>query len=133
MSKSYNNTIPLFGPEKKLRKLIMKIKTDSSEPGEPKETENNTLFDIYRAFATPDQVEEIRKRYAQGIGWGEMKQILFECINDHLAEPRKRYNELMEHPGDIEEVLVKGAQNARAISGPFLEKIRRAVGLVPIR
>jgi tryptophanyl-tRNA synthetase len=133
MSKSYNNTIPLFEPEKKLRKMIMKITTDSSEPGEPKKTENNTLFDIYRAFATQDQVEEIRKRYAEGIAWGEMKQILFECINDHLAEPRKRYEELMQNPGDIEEVLQKGADKARAISGPFLDTIRKAVGLVPIR
>ncbi len=132
MSKSYNNTIPLFAPEKKLRKMIMKIKTDSSEPGEPKNTANNTLFDIYRAFASENQVEEIRKRYAEGIAWGEMKQILFECINDHIAAPRERYNELMEHPERIETILQKGAEKARAISGPFLQEIRKAVGLVPI-
>ncbi len=133
MSKSYNNTIPLFGPEKQLRKMIMKIKTDSSEPGEPKTTENNTLFDIYRAFAQPEQVEEIRKRYAEGIAWGEMKQIVFECINEHLAEPRKYYHELLEHPGDIEDILTQGAAKARAISKPFLDTIRKAVGLVPIQ
>ncbi len=133
MSKSYNNTVPLFGPEKKLRKMIMKIKTDSSEPGEPKATENNTLFDIYRAFATPEQVDEIRKRYAEGIAWGEMKQVLFECINDHIKEPRKRYEDLLEHPQDIEDILQEGAEKARAISRPFLDEIRGAVGLVPIR
>ncbi|MFA6811098.1 MAG: tryptophan--tRNA ligase [Desulfoplanes sp.] len=133
MSKSYNNTIPLFAPEKKLRKIIMKIMTDSSQPGEPKEPEGNTLFDIYRAFATKKQVEEIRTRYAEGIAWGEMKQILFECINEHLQEPRKRYEELMNNPDYIEKILQEGAEKARAISRPFLQKIREAVGLLPIR
>ena len=67
MSKSYNNTIPLFAPEKQFRKLIMRIKTNSQEPGEPKEAEGNTLFEIYRAFASPEQIEDVRRQYSEGI------------------------------------------------------------------
>lgn len=89
MSKSYNNTIPLFLPEKKLRKMIMKIKTNSLEPGEPKSTEGCTLFEIYRAFATPEEAREVAARYAAGIAWGEMKQFLFEYLNDYLAPHRE--------------------------------------------
>jgi tryptophanyl-tRNA synthetase len=74
MSKSYNNTIPLFAPEKKLRKLIMKIKTNSLEPGEPKDPADSTLFDIYKAFATPEETADVARAYADGIAWGEMKQ-----------------------------------------------------------
>ena len=74
MSKSYNNTIPLFAPEKALRKLIMKIKTNSLEPGEPKATEGSTIFEIYKAFATPEETADVEKLYAEGIAWGQMKQ-----------------------------------------------------------
>ena len=129
MSKSYNNTIPLFTPEKQLRKLIMKIKTNSLEPGEPKDTNGCTLFEIFRAFASAEEVCEMKKRYEQGIAWGEMKQVLFEYLNNHLAPFRERYNELMESPGIIEDVLQKGRAKARERSIPFLEKIRKAVGL----
>lgn len=129
MSKSYNNTIPLFIPEKQLRKLIMKIKTNSLEPGEPKDPNGCTLFEIYRAFATEDEVKDMKNRYEQGISWGEMKQILFEYLNVHLSPFRDRYNELMESPEHIEEVLLKGRDKARERSVPFLEKIRKAVGI----
>ena len=132
MSKSYNNTIPLFLPEKKLRKLIMKIKTDTSPPEAPKDPETSSLFSIYRAFADDDAVAEIRDRYARGIGWGEMKQILFEAINAVLAEPRRHYEELIADPGHIEATLKKGAQRAREYSVPFLQEIRKAVGIRPI-
>ena len=129
MSKSYNNTIPLFEPEKKLRKLINKIKTNSLEPGEPKDTEGCTLFGIYQAFAHPHEVEEIRKRYAEGIGWGEMKQILFEKINDEIAPARERYEALLEAPDHIEQELQDGAEKAREISRPFIQQLREAVGI----
>jgi tryptophanyl-tRNA synthetase len=129
MSKSYNNTIPLFLPEKKLRKLIMKIKTDTSPPEAPKDPETSSLFSIYRAFADDDAVSAMRERYAQGIGWGEMKQILFETINTVLAEPRRHYEELIADPGYIEETLKKGARRAREYSVPFLAEIREAVGI----
>ncbi|WP_419663546.1 TrpS: tryptophan-tRNA synthetase [Desulfosarcina variabilis str. Montpellier] len=132
MSKSYNNTIPLFLPEKKLRKLIMKIKTDTSPPEAPKDPETSSLFAIYRAFADADAVAAMRDRYAQGIGWGEMKQILFETINAVLAEPRVRYEELIADPGHIEATLKKGARRAREHSVPYIEEIRKAVGIRPI-
>lgn len=129
MSKSYNNTIPLFTPEKQLRKLIMKIKTNSLEPGEPKDPNGCTLFEIYRAFATENEVKAMGKRYEEGIAWGEMKQTLFEYLNAHLSPFRDRYNELMEAPDHIEAVLIKGREKARERSVPFLEKIRKAVGI----
>ncbi|GAB6095324.1 tryptophan--tRNA ligase [Desulfatiferula olefinivorans] len=133
MSKSYNNTIPLFAPEKQLRKLIMKIKTNSQEPGEPKQTEGCTLFSIFQAFAEKDEIEDVKKRYAAGIGWGEMKTLLFDYLNQHIAPYRSRYEELMNDPGHIESVLQKGKLKARERSVPFLETIRKAVGITPIR
>jgi len=129
MSKSYNNTIPLFEPEKKLRKLVNKIKTNSLLPGEPKDPEDCTLFSIYQAFATPHEVLEIRKRYADGIGWGDMKQVLFEHINDHITPARERYEALLQAPEHIEEQLQEGAVKARTISVPFIRELRKAVGI----
>jgi tryptophanyl-tRNA synthetase len=129
MSKSYNNTIPLFADEKKLRKLVMKIKTNSLEPGEPKETEGSTLFEIYKAFASEQDVADIEKRYADGIAWGEMKQVLFEYINDHIKPARDEYQRLIDDPAVVEQALLKGAEKAREISVPYLEEIRYAVGI----
>jgi len=129
MSKSYDNTIPLFEPENKLKKLINKIKTNSLEPGEPKETEGCTLFSIYQSFATAKEIDEIRQRYAEGIGWGEMKRVLFEHINQQIAPARERYDVLMEKPDHIEEQLQEGAKKARAISVPFIQELRQAVGI----
>ena len=132
MSKSYNNTIPLFEPEKKFRKLIMKIKTNSLEPGEPKDTEGSTLFEIYQAFATESEVDDMRRKFAEGIGWGHCKQGLFEYLNEHLKDARHEYNRLIDDPGYVEGVLKKGAERAREISVPFMEKIRHAVGIRPL-
>ncbi len=132
MSKSYGNTIPLFEPEKSLRKLIMRIKTNSLPPEAPKDPETCTLFQIYHAFAPVEESAALRERYAQGIGWGEMKQILFERLNAELSEPRQRYYELLEQPGYIEQVLKKGAARAREHSIPFLQELRRAVGIRPL-
>jgi tryptophanyl-tRNA synthetase len=132
MSKSYDNTIPLFVPEKKLRKLIMKIKTNSQPPEEPKNPVGCTLFEIYQAFADESEVQAMQKRYAAGIGWGEMKQTLFECLNDQLSEPRQKYNDLIADPGYIETVLKEGAEKARAQSIPFLSEIRKKIGVQAI-
>lgn len=129
MSKSYGNTIPLFETEKKLRKGIMKIKTNSLEPGEPKDTEGNTVFEIYKAFANEEQVVGFAQAYQDGIGWGDAKQQLFELINAQLSEPRERYHDLMARPDDVEVILQEGAKKARAISVPYLEQIREAVGI----
>lgn len=132
MSKSYDNTIPLFAPSKRLRKLIMRIKTNSQEPGEPKDPDESALFAIYRAFATPEETAEMRTRYAEGIGWGEMKQCLFEYIDAHLAEARAEYERLIATPSLVERILQQGAEKARAVSAPFLAEIRRAVGVRPL-
>ncbi|GMR17258.1 MAG: hypothetical protein BMS9Abin32_330 [Gammaproteobacteria bacterium] len=129
MSKSYDNTIPLFADQKRLRKLIMKIKTNSLEPGEAKDTAGSTLFDIYKAFAGEEEVREIAKRYADGIAWGEMKQLLFEYIDAQLGPARDEYQRLLDDPAIVEQELQKGAARAREISVPYLEEIRRAVGI----
>jgi tryptophanyl-tRNA synthetase len=129
MSKSYDNTIPLFADEKRLRKLIMKIKTNSLEPGEPKDTEGSTLFEIYRAFATEAETADVARRYAEGIAWGEMKQTLFEYINDHIKPMRDEYNRLIDDPAEVEAELKRGADRAREISVPYLDEIRYAVGI----
>ena len=129
MSKSYDNTIPLFVPEKKLLKLVRKIKTNSLEPGEPKNPDTCTLFQIYSAFATPEETRAMRARYLEGIGWGDAKNELFEYLNAYLREPRERYQALMEDPGHIESVLQKGAERARAEAAPLMDKLRHAVGL----
>jgi tryptophanyl-tRNA synthetase len=129
MSKSYNNTIPLFSPEKKLRKLIMKIKTNSLEPGEPKDTADSTLFDIYRAFATPSETTSIARRYAEGIAWGEMKQLLFEYLNEHIKPAREEYERLLADPAVVEDELQKGAERAREIAVPTMQRIRDAIGI----
>lgn len=130
MSKSYGNTIPLFEPAKKLRKAIMKIKTNSQEPGEPKDPEGNTVFEIYRAFASDAQCEAFRQAYADGIAWGEAKQQLFELVDGVLTEPRERYEELMANPDRIDAVLARGAEKAREHSRPYLQQLRQAVGVV---
>lgn len=132
MSKSYNNTIPLFVPEKKLRKLIMKIKTNCLEPGEPKDPDNCTLFEIWSAFATPDEITAKRRQYEEGAGWGQLKQELFEYLNDHLGSPRVRYEELMQDPDYIEQELRKGADKARNEASTRLMKVRQAVGIRPL-
>lgn len=129
MSKSYNNTIPLFETEKKLRQLIMKIQTNSQEPGEPKETADSTLYHLYKAFASADEVAVIEARYAEGIAWGEMKQVLFEKVNTEIAPMREKYEQLMARPDYIEAVLHAGAERIRPISKALLKAVRQAVGI----
>jgi tryptophanyl-tRNA synthetase len=129
MSKSYNNTIPLFAPEKPFRKLIMKIKTNSLEPGEPKDTKGSTVFDIYKAFATPEETAEVEKLYAEGIAWGQMKQRLFEYINDHIKPARDEYERLIADPAIVEAELKKGADRAREVAVPYMAEIREAIGI----
>ncbi len=129
MSKSYNNTIPMWLPEKKLRKSIMKIVTNSLEPGEPKETEDSALYAIYAAFASAQQRAEMKAAFADGIAWGEAKQKTFELINGELASARERYQDLIGKPAGIENTLQAGAEKARARAAPFLDRIRHAIGI----
>jgi tryptophanyl-tRNA synthetase len=129
MSKSYNNAIPLWLPEKQLRKAIMKIVTNSLEPGEAKDPDDSALFTIYCAFADSDRREAMRQAYLDGIAWGEAKQQTFELINDELLQARERYEALMADPARIEEVLREGAGKARDFATPFLGEIKDAIGL----
>ena len=129
MSKSYDNTIPLFVPRAQLQKLISGIVTDSRAPGEPKDTEGSALFQIYQAFADNEETEALRKAYADGIGWGDAKQILFERIDREIAPLRAHYEELINNPAQIEKILRAGAEKARALSRPFMAELRHAVGL----
>jgi tryptophanyl-tRNA synthetase len=129
MSKSYDNTIPLFAPREQLKKLVMGLLTDSRAPGEPKDTEGSALFQIYQAFATPDETEAMRQAYASGIGWGEAKQQLFERLDAEIAPMRAAYEHYMTHPDEVEAILLAGGAKARAIATPFTHKLRHAVGL----
>jgi tryptophanyl-tRNA synthetase len=129
MSKSYNNTIPLWLPQKQLRKAIMKIVTNSLEPGEPKDPEGSALYSIYGAFATAGQRQAMKQAFAEGIAWGEAKQQTFELIDGELAEARERYVELVSRPDRIEEILQAGAVKARAYASPFMARLRSAVGI----
>jgi tryptophanyl-tRNA synthetase len=129
MSKSYNNTIPLWLSEKRLRKAIMKIVTNSLEPGEPKDPDDSALFAVYAAFADARQREQMRQAYRDGIAWGEAKQRTFELINDELMPGRERYEALLAEPSLIEETLADGARRAREWAAPFLARIREAVGI----
>lgn len=127
MSKSYDNHIPLFTESKKLRKMIMKIVTDSTPPEAPKDPKNSVLFDLYKEFATPEQTAELAQLYARGIGWGEVKQKLFEVVEEHFKKPCEIYNDLMNNPEKIEQILRAGAVKARELAGPLMAKVRAAV------
>lgn len=129
MSKSYDNTIPLWLPEKKLRKAIMKIKTNSQEPGESKDPDSAAVYSVYAAFASPAQREAMRQAFADGIAWGEVKQQLFELINAELEAPRERYEALINDPNKVERELVTGAERARELSRPLIANLREAVGI----
>ena len=133
MSKSYDNVIPLFAPPEQLRKQIMGIVTDSKAPGEPKQTEGSALFQIYQAFATPEETAALAQAYADGIAWGDAKQLLFERIDREIAPMRATYNELMAHPEKVEAMLQAGAVKARAVATPFTARVRHAVGLRPLQ
>jgi tryptophanyl-tRNA synthetase len=133
MSKSYDNTIPLWLPAKELRKAILGIVTNSQAPGEPKDPEGSNIFSIYRAFASADETAAMRQAYADGIGWGDAKQKLFERLDAELAPMRERYEALIAKPSDIEDALLAGAKRARELSQPFLARLRAAVGLRSLR
>lgn len=129
MSKSYDNTIPLFAPRAELKKLIAGIVTDSRLPGEPKDIEGSALYQIYQAFANDEETKAMQDAYKNGIGWGEAKQMLFERIDQEVAPMRETYESLMSNPAKIEAILLKGADKARQIGTPFMQSLRQAVGL----
>jgi len=130
MSKSYDNTIPLFeGGPKALKDAVARIVTDSRLPGEPKEPEGSALVTIFDAFADAAGREAFRADLRAGLAWGEAKQRLVDLIETHVGPMRERYAQLMARPQDIEEVLHDGARKARAVAAPLLAELRQAVGL----
>lgn len=129
MSKSYDNTIPLFASRTQLQKLIAGIVTDSRGPGEAKTCEGSALFQIYQAFASPAETAALRATFAQGISWADAKQEVFERLDRELAPLRDNYRSLMRDPSQIEAILQAGAARARAIATPFMAQLRHAVGL----
>jgi len=133
MSKSYDNTIPLFAPRAQLKKLISSIVTDSRAPGEAKSVEGSALFQIYQAFASADETRALQQAYLDGIAWGDAKQIVFERIDREIAPMRAAYEALINDPAKIEAILHAGAAKARAIATPFMAQLRHAVGLRDLR
>jgi tryptophanyl-tRNA synthetase len=129
MSKSYDNVIGLFAPREQVRKSIFSIVTDSRTPGEPKPVEGSALFQIYQAFASAPETEQLRKAYAEGISWADAKQLLFERIDREIAPMRERYEHFVNHPAELEEILQAGAAKARGRATPFMRELRQAVGL----
>ena len=129
MSKSYDNTIPLFAGKSELKKLIAGIVTDSRLPGEPKDPDNSHLFTLYQAFSSAEQSASFRQALIDGLSWGEAKQALLETIDAEVAPMREKYEALMAKPELIEQQLQNGAEKARAIAAPLMKDLRYAVGL----
>ena len=129
MSKSHNNCISLFSSPKELKKSVMRIKTDSLPAGAPKDPENSLIFDIYKAFAHAEETSDLKKRFREGISYGEAKEILFEKLNDFLQDKREIYRHYMEANGETERIWKEGRERARAEVQPFMRKIKEAAGL----
>jgi len=129
MSKSYDNTIPLFAGKSELKKLIAGIVTDSRLPGEPKDPDNSHLFTLYQAFSSAEQSASFRQSLIDGLSWGEAKQALLETIDAEVAPMREKYEALIAKPELIEQQLQHGAEKARAIAAPLMKDLRYAVGL----
>lgn len=127
MSKSYDNSINLWDTEKKLRKRINKIKTDSTPEEAPKDPDNCTIMDLYRLFATSDQIANLEQRYRNGIGWGYAKLELFEVVNAYLREPREVFNNLMENKDEIDKILKDGAGRASEIAQVTMQRVRSRI------
>jgi tryptophanyl-tRNA synthetase len=130
MSKSYNNTIPIFAAEAEVRKQVMRIVTDSKRPEEPKDPQDNNLFTLLSFFASPERLEEIRQLYLHGgAAYGELKKELAELILSFFAEPRERFAALINNRTYLDDVLGEGARKARAMGQPYLAAARKATGI----
>ena len=132
MSKSYNNIIPFLSSEKDLEKSISKIVTNSLEPGQPKDTKDCTLFQLYSCFATSDEIKEMNQAYKDGIGWGDAKKKLFSIINSEISPIREKYLELNDKPNLLNDLFSEGAQKVRPQAKELVEKLREAVGITKI-
>ena len=131
MSKSYHNTLPIFGDEKPLKKLIMKITTDSTPVEDPKPTEGSTILSLYKLFASPaDYATMVADHQRGGVGYGDFKKRLADAYWDYFAPMRARRTEILADPGWVDEVLAAGALRARKEAAKVLERVRQAVGLI---
>ena len=130
MSKSKDNYIPLFCSSKDLRKIIMKIKTDSLPSDEPKNPGDSILFSFYKAFASEKQTRALEDKYQKGVGWGEVKEMLYVLLEKELAEKRQKYEALIKDSSLMESIFKEGAERARAHAQPYLKKIRKTIGIV---
>jgi tryptophanyl-tRNA synthetase len=130
MSKSYGNTVTLFGDEKATRKRVMSIVTDSTPLEAPKDPAGSTVVALYRLFASKDEVARMEDEHrAGGVGYGTFKQRLFAAMWEHFAPMRARRDELLARPGYVDDVLAEGARRARDIGGETMARVRKAVGL----
>jgi tryptophanyl-tRNA synthetase len=130
MSKSYGNAIPLFAPEKTLRKTIMRIVTNSQSVEEPKDPDTCQIFQLYKLFTQADEQDTLAKRYrAGGMGWGEAKEELFRVVNRELTPIRERYDAIMANIPALDKILEQGAQKARPIAAAVVKRFRKAAGI----
>ena len=129
MSKSYKNVIPVFTETDSLRKAVRRIKTNSKEPGEPKDTENCTIFKIYKSFSNSEEINQLALKYKEGIAWGEAKEILFQKLEDNLSGYKSEYTKIIGDRAHVEETLVLGSKKALEVSLPLIEQVRKAVGI----
>ncbi|WP_025761703.1 tryptophan--tRNA ligase [Dyadobacter tibetensis] len=129
MSKSYHNFIDIFLPEKELKKVLKKIKSDSTPLEEPKDWQQDITFKLYSLLAAPAQVEEMKANYERGgYGYGHAKQELLDCILTKFDEPRKKFDYYMEHTEELEVILKAGEEKARAVAQETIQKIRKVLG-----
>ncbi|MBF9252614.1 tryptophan--tRNA ligase [Pontibacter sp. 172403-2] len=129
MSKSYGNIIDIFEADKPLRKTIMSIITDSTPLEEPKDTDSDTTFKLFSLLATPQEMEEMRGNYlAGGYGYGHAKQALYELIIRKYAKERELFNYYMNNLPEVDKKLHEGAEKAKAIATPVLQRVRRKLG-----
>ncbi len=130
MSKSYQNTIPIFAPAATLQKLVARIATDSTRPGEPKDPNASTVFHLYRLVATESETDTFRKAFLAGIAWKDAKDQLYEVLNRRLSGPRERYHALLEDDRDtLDRILSEGVPKARAVGAATMRKVRKAIGV----
>lgn len=129
MSKSYGNTIPIFASPEQLKKLVSRIATDSSQPGEPKNPDTSTIFQLYRLLATPEQSQALHLAYQNGISWKDAKETLYHVLDERLRAPRERYQALVNDPAQLEQIFADGAEKAREMASRTIGRVRRAIGL----
>jgi tryptophanyl-tRNA synthetase len=128
MSKSYDNTIPLFASQSQMKKRVMRIVTDSKKPEDPKNPLECNIFALYQHFASPEQLEQTKKKYLEGgLAYGELKKELLAMIEAEVAPKREKYEELISDTDRLDAILMEGAEKARKRARALLEKVRLAV------